>query len=62
MSLNDILETGVAVFREGNSPAAVTEEAMMRLQRSAFTESRKMLLFIYREAFLQAKEPSIHEG
>ncbi len=58
VSLKDILETAEEVFRENDSPTPLAQEAIKRLERTEFTESRKMLLFIYRNAFLEAKKRS----
>jgi hypothetical protein len=55
VSLPDILATAEEVFCEYDSPTSVAQEAMKRLQRSKFTESRKRLLFIYRNVFLESR-------
>jgi hypothetical protein len=55
VSLEDVLQAAQGLLRENNVPAAMTQETMERLHRARFTESRKMLLFIYRNAFLEAR-------
>jgi hypothetical protein len=57
VSLGDVLQVAEELLRENNVPAAMTHETMERLRRAKFTESRKMLLFIYRNAFLE-----VHAG
>lgn len=55
VSLETVMQVAEGLLRENNVPAAMTQETMERLQRARFTESRKMLLFIYRNAFLEAR-------
>ena len=54
VSLTDLVETAEEVFRENGSPTALAQEVLGRLQRNDFTESRKVLFFIYMKTFREA--------
>lgn len=57
VSLQDILETVKWLLSENDSPTELTQEAIERVRRVKFTESRKMLLFSYRKAFTPNPKP-----
>jgi hypothetical protein len=51
ISMDDIVVTANSVLRWANVPQELRIEALVRLQRTQLTESRRQLMFIYRQAF-----------